>query len=364
MLISLLSNRIKNTAWWTADFSSLTGQAIVTSRVVKIISDNGGEGVTYQIGNFMTFLSWIKAVYKLWSFVFIKNIDQIYIVCSRSTLGFIRDLPAYILIFFGKKIIVHTHGSDVIDLCKRPFFGDIARFFLSNSGLIIPSKHLYEPLKLMGAKNISLCENFYEHSSDSALLRNNVFKNKEIKYLIYWNSNIMASKGFFKVAEAVKLLTQNGHEIGMISIGRCISDDAMSESECNKFLQLLRTEPWFIYLGPVSRERSAELLNVADIICFPSIYSSECQPLAIIEAMCSAKSIIIADTAALLATVQNYPCKKIKTPVNINLLADLILKALNDLDSSKLKNAANDACVRFSLDRFDQDIINILALHK
>lgn len=115
--------------WWTSDFTQITGQALVTARVLKLISDTGGQGVTYNpIGSFFI-VSWFKSLAKIWCGVFFGKISQLYLVCSRSNFGFIRDLPAYLLIFFNVKVIVHSHGSDIVNLCERFFIGGLARFF-------------------------------------------------------------------------------------------------------------------------------------------------------------------------------------------------------------------------------------------
>ena len=324
----------------------------------------GGYGVVYPPGGLRSAIFWLAAVCRLWTLALVGKIQQLYLVCSRSSGGFLRDLPAYLLVLFGCRVVVHTHGSDIVDLCQRPWIGGLARFFLSRCLLVLPSIHLESQLRGLGIARIACCENFYEPSTDP--LTEAPLTDTEISQAIsvLWNSNIMASKGFFIVAEAVSRLVRSGHRVSMTVLGRCIGDEIMDVHACATEFAILRQEPWLNYRGQVSRKESMQLLGRADMVCLPSTYGSECQPLAIIEAMCAARQIIIANTPALSATVGNYPCVKVDVPVRPEILANMMLNHMNKSAARALSQAAAAARERFSPQRFDQEMGVLLGVYQ
>lgn len=342
-------------AWWTAEYDENTGQAIVTARVVAILAEAGGRGVTYRAGGILSSPSWMKAIFRLWFAAASGSVRQVYLVCSRSNAGFLRDLPAYLLLLFGIRVVVHTHGSDIVDLCRRPWIGGVARFFLSRCVLVLPSAHLAGPLDRLGIRDTVCCENFFEPSDAVGA------GERHAGMAVLWNSNIMASKGFFVVAVAVGLLARAGTNLRLIALGRCIGDEAMSLTECAAALESLRSEAWFEHRGQVSRIESARLLGEADAVCLPSTYSSECQPLALIEAMCAARPIIIADTPALRHTVRDYPCEIVDLPPTPESVADALSRVKA---SPALEQAAQQARQRFSPQRFDREMRVLLRLQE
>ena len=324
----------------------------------------GGDGVVYRTGGLRSAIFWLAAICGLWRLALIGKVQQLYLVCSRSNGGFLRDLPAYLLVLFGCRVVVHTHGSDIVNLCQRPWIGGLARFFLSRCLLVLPSVHLESPLRDLGMTRIACCENFYEPSTEQ--LTEPQSEDTEISQdiSVLWNSNIMASKGFFIVAEAISKLVRSGHRVSMTVLGRCIGDEIMDVDKCASEFAVLRQEPWLSYVGQVSRKESMQLLSKADIVCLPSTYGSECQPLAIIEAMCAARSIIIANTSALSATVGSYPCFKVDVPVRPEVLANTMLRCINESRGRELSEAAAAARERFSPERFDQEMGALLGVYQ
>ncbi len=360
--MSLPKFRGGRSAWWSAEFGEATGQAIVTARVVGMLSEAGGQGVVYQPGGPSSVPSWLVATLSLWRRAFLGGAQQLYLVCSRSNGGFLRDLPAYLLIMFGSRVVVHTHGSDIVDLCRRPWIGWFARFFLARCVLVLPSVHLRTPLRELGVVNTVCCENFFEPSADQIAMTAPAAEMASPELVVLWNSNVMASKGFFVLAEAVRMLAQSGSKVRMVALGRCIGDETMDVEACAARLETLRHEPWLTFHGQVSRAESARLLNQVDVVCLPSTYASECQPLAMIEAMCAARPIIVANTPALCATVGSYPCVKVDVPVQPEALASAIVRCGEQVKNETLADAAKAARERFSPDRFDREMRELLGL--
>lgn len=347
--------------WWSADLHSLTGQAIVTSRVVALLKRAGAIAFLYRGKRLRSFGSWLWSALRLTGSLPGRRVQVLYLVCSRSTAGFLRDLPAYLTQFFGVRVVVHVHGSDIVGLCRRPWVGPIARFLLARCELIVPSAHLLVPLRGVGMRQVHLCENFSEYVEPSgASVLPTQAESGSRPWRILWNSNVMASKGFFAVAEAVRSMVEEGRSVRLIVLGRPIGDEVMDLRACQDALLRLLGPGWIEHPGQVDRAMAMHLLHEADVVCLPSRYSSECQPLAVIEAMCAGRQLVIADTPALLATVGDYPCEKVSGPLASEVrfaLQRIFERPVND---EALRAAVSRARSRFSAERFDCDMARLL----
>ncbi len=291
------------------------------------------------------------------------RIKTLYLVCSRSDAGFMRDVPAYLCLFFGVRVLVHAHGSDIVDLCKRPGIGLLAKALLSHCEVIVPSSHLIEPLHDQGISNIHLCENFAQNA-DSPRNKSGLTSRRQYSHSwkILWNSNLMASKGFFAVAQAVGELASQGQDIRLIALGAPLGDEAMKLTACRDAVSQLKNETWLELKGQVDRKTALVLLLEADLVCLPSHYSSECQPLALIEAMCEARQVLIADTPALRATVGDYPCIAVESPNPEKIRLALQRIMTHPCSQDDLIDASKKAKARFSIQRFESEMCRLLGI--
>lgn len=347
--------------WWSANLSVLTGQAIVTSRVVALLEKADTQAFVYRGKRLKSIVSWVWAALRLGASLLARRVRLLYLVCSRSTAGFLRDMPAYLALLFGVRVLVHVHGSDIVDLCRRPGIGGIARNILARCELIVPSAHLLAPLRDLGLHRIHLCENFSEYIAPLVTSSPRT-KQSERLLRVLWNSNVMASKGFFAVADAVKSLVDEGISIRLAVLGRPIGDEVMDLRTCQHALSQLVGQSWIEYSGPVDRSAAMRLLHEADVVCLPSRYSSECQPLAVIEAMCAGRQLVISDAPALRATVGDYPCEKVSDSVASEICVALRHVMERPASDEALQSAAAHARLRFSPERFDRDMARLLRI--
>ena len=341
---------------WSSDWSESTGQAIVTRRVLEhqtgidwIHACYGQSGLRSVIGIF-------KAVTRTYRTLFTGSARTIYLVCSRSTLGFLRDIPALAASLMGVRVVVHVHGSNIIKLLSSSPLAFIARKLYNRCELVVPSGHLIAPLQAQCRSTIHLCENFVARASmgddDTVNLR-------DTGPVIVWNSNIMASKGFFDVAEAVRLARAEQPDLRLVALGHPLQDTEMTAKAARTALDALRREDWFIHVGPVPVEAAFRWTAKTDVMVFPSRHQSECQPLAVIQAMCLGRPLVLSDTAALRATTRDYPATLLTNP-SIAGLAQAMLKALRRGTPSNLADKAVQSQARFSTQRFDRAITAII----
>lgn len=347
---------------WSADFGEVTGQSLVTRRIVETCAVPVSRRYTYWSG-LKGVGSWIGACLRLWKAILSSDCELLYLVCSRSNGGFIRDIPALISTYAHTRVVVHVHGSDIADLLSRRSFSRIARTLYARCELVVPSRHLVEDLANIGIKAIHLCENYLLDADVMSDRAEGEIAGQPLT--IFWNSNIMASKGFFDLAAAMGQVRDEGRPIRLISIGRPVGDEEMSHAEACDRLSALQKSDWVDYLGPVQPEAVSALMDRADVVALPSRYSSECQPLAIIQAMCAGKTVILGETRALRATAGRFPADFVPTR-SVAALADILRgladqkQASPDEFAARNRNAVADARARFSPARFDREMANIL----
>ena len=202
---------------WSCDYSEENGQNIVTRRIVNNTLSRGQVIELLYMpglwGVFSVFLLWLKACYLQFCY------EKVYCVISRSKFGFIRDLPILLIaLLFKKKLICHSHGSDLPHLMRSIFIGHIVRIIYRNIILIIPSSHLLDEFESLGIKNIIVVENFFQPPS---------FLLQKKKNLIVWNSNLLASKGILEFLKLAEFSAKSGLDFQFHIIGAPMTDHVM-----------------------------------------------------------------------------------------------------------------------------------------
>jgi glycosyltransferase involved in cell wall biosynthesis len=340
---------------WSSDWTETTGQAIVTRRVVECQLDINWIDASYGRGGLQSMLGLFRAVGRTFHSLAKRKAQTIYLVCSRSGIGFLRDIPALAASLIGARVVVHVHGSDIIDLLSCSPFSLLARKLYDGCEILVPSEHLIAPLQKQCSGKIRLCENFVPLPSVETFATIPM----EPGPLVVWNSNIMASKGFFDVAEAVRLARTELPNLRFVALGRPLRDIEMNVKTVKAALAALCEEEWFTYLGVVSPETAFIWTAKADVVVFPSRYRSECQPLAVVQAMCLARPLVLSDTPALRATAGNYPGIFLPNPSLVDLSRSIIDTIRGGPDPD-LVNAADAAQRRFAPERFDRSMSSIL----
>lgn len=354
---SLDKNRI---AIWTADYSITTGQAIVTRQVVN--NSQLGRMSTYIYGiGAKGIPSWVTSCIRMWMNVAIRRFTTLYVVCSRSNLGFFRDLPALLTARVGLRTVVHSHGSDIVDLLTSRTLSGFARWVYSPCEVVVDSSHLLDSLRQeIPTLKVHLCENF------AGMIALNDSTAAADRLTVLWNSHIMASKGFFHTIDAIRILRKEGMPIHLIAAGGALADAEMTKEQVSGLLKLLAGEEWIEFVGIVPPTDMPSLMAKADVVALPSYYKSECQPLALIDAMCAGKAIVAADTPSLRATIGDYPAAftRPKSAADIaSALESFFVRKLGDQNALSLDHvqAARLASERFAIGRFNRRIVEILS---
>lgn len=337
---------------WSHRYDVINGQAIVTQRVAERQPDIDWIKAVYS----SSLLSVIRATVTAWKSLFGGGVRVAYVVCSRSIGGFLRDLPILSVALLGRRVVAHTHGTDLVWLLTESRLRSIARVFYRRCEVIVPSSHLIGDLRSR-CREVHLCENFSTGESYPALSSGNTAKT----FRILWNSNVIASKGYCELIEAVRLVRAEGHPLRLTVLGQVLGDHEKDQAEMRKFLDSFRSEDWIDIRGPVPPEEAERLVWECDLVPLPSRYNSECQPLALIQAMCAGRLVLITESAALRATVGDYPAF-VAQHSSVASVSDALRRAAacDEAFKDRLSKAASVARERFSADRFDCQIEKII----
>lgn len=355
----------KGHAVYSANYIQTTGQAFVTRQVVENVLPTIGmhrEYIYQPSLSPMAIVSWFIAWYQLWRDVAFRHVGTLYIVCSRSNFGFVRDVPALLLARVGVRVVVHAHGSDIVDLLNGRKFSPLARVLYRKCELVLPSRHLLGPLKQVEFRQVYVCENFAHLPPMTSEIP---LKSTASTLKVFWNSNVISSKGVFDVMETVSSLAENGTDIELQMIGNILGDQELSDAAAEERFHAMSRSKFLSYHGGVSAKRANELILESDVITLPSRYPSECQPLALAQAMCAGRAVIASDTPAMRATLRGYPAEFV--PLRDNSALSKALLRLHeekktgaaDFFASRVKEASI-ARERFSVERFDKQIRKIL----
>ena len=345
---------------WSPSWLDTNGQAIVTKRVVESLADVAWIPAVYKKSDRNSARHFLSAIWTLWATLLFRRPAAIYVVCSRSNIGFLRDIPALLPALFGARVIVHVHGSDLVDLLSGRRVSGLARLLYKRCELIIPSSHMLEPLEALNLRSVVLCENFFigEQVEDDT-------EADAARFDVLWNSNLISTKGFFRLVDAMSLLNVSGTSATLHALGAPIDDADLAGDALQCAVDSAFNYGWATYHGRVTPTEAYRLVENAHIVALPSHYSSECQPLAIIQAMCAGKRIIIQSTPALRATIGSYPATAVSTK-SAEELRNAVEAQINDIHSGQAATLAPSkddikyARYRFSVERFDEQIAKII----
>ncbi|MFG6500824.1 glycosyltransferase family 4 protein [Sulfitobacter sp. 1A15106] len=339
-------------AVWTPELSSVNGQNMVTRRVVENQKELLGTIYEYSGNTLASIPRTLWQAARLALSVLRGQHGKVYLVCSRSSIGFLRDALPLFTSRLGARVIVHVHGSDFPHLFKRRVIGRFARWLYAPCEVIVPSHHLLELLAPSDFRHLLVCENFAVSHDDYY----NRPKRRAGDYslVVLWNSNIMASKGIAELVEGIRLLRCDGLHIKMVLLGKVIGDTEKSTSAMQCYLEELKQTRWIDVKGIVPPEDVPLFVSECDVIALPSTYSSECQPLAVIQGMLCSRALMITDTPAMRATVEDYPATFVER--NSGSIAKALRHLVQNRPGPAKCEAALHARDRFSPDRFDECI--------
>ena len=144
-----MKSSLKFGVFWSSNLSKINGQNIVSKEVLSTLSSSTRlVKFFYNPGLGFHIISYFCKIIHLYKIVLIDRPDFIYLVCSRSIYGFVRDIPLLILSKLGSRLIVHVHGSDFKNLFSKKWIKLLSKYLYENCEIIVPSLHLLKNIFL------------------------------------------------------------------------------------------------------------------------------------------------------------------------------------------------------------------------
>lgn len=272
------------------------GQAIVSRKVIKLLRERNYDVLLYDLKPKSVHDYFLY--FKLLTFsLFQKKKVTIYFTPTRSKKFFLKDLPMYIFALRNFKVIAHIHGNDLENLFQGYLGAFLLALYKHKISCIVPSNYLR--VKYSGELEIKTftVNNYYLNVMNSQDTNVQSLRGKRI----IWNSNLYLSKG---VLDFFELLLRKKEEINSnnykVEVVGEINDSRVKQ-KCDLCVSEIDE---FRYHGVVSRAETLEYLDERSIVCLFS--KSECQPLALIDAMCSGTFIICMNIPELTDLLADY----------------------------------------------------------
>ncbi len=274
-------------------------------------------------GNLIGFLGKIWVYLGLLAKLIFKIIRKKYVVyhtISQSIEGFIRDFPIVFLVrILGSKIVLHIHGGNYDNFYHTQNQITkllIVRMLISSNAIIVLSEKLKAMLDFAPSlqSKIKVVSNGLPWSLVHETLINKELPLDKISPIkILFLSNLIESKGYWSVLEAVEILVnQFGQNIQADFCGEFIQyNDAIrfenakdAQQHFFEFTTKYHLANHVKYHGVVDEEAKKELLQNAHFFILPTQYKNEGQPISIIEAMAYACVVLTTDYRGISAMIQ------------------------------------------------------------
>lgn len=303
----------------------------------------------------------VICILKLFYLTFFTKIEIVYISISQTKLGLFRDcIFIFICCLKNKKIITHLHGNNlgnVIDSLNK-----FEKYFVKKSlakvhtGIVL-GKTLKDNYRGL-VENIEVVSNGVDKefiTDDELINKNNNKKSLRILYL----SNLIESKGYIELINAVMALLKEHYDISLILAGQIYNpkkfDEIWNEVCLNSFEERIK------YIGIVSGTKKKELLIHSDVFVLPTSYKIEGQPLSIIEAM-AAGNIIISSNKGCIPDMIEDNGYILEDPSAL-AIEETLHRILENTENRKKmgRNSREVYLKRYTLDKYIKKLSDIFA---
>lgn len=262
----------------------------------------------------LTFKRLIETLAPLARFVggVITHHRYVYITVSRSRAGFIRDLVMiWIAWLCGCHIVVHVQGGDydVFYRTQPQRWQFLIRLTLRRvRRIIVLSKRLRDMFAFDPTlrRHIAVVPNCLPFALNASPQGRRLDQDRPVRLLFL--SNLIQSKGYFDVLEAVAILRKTmGIQSEVVFAGHFLSspDDPVpmspeqAEARFHEYIVANDLTGVARYVGPVIGRAKRRLLEASDFFLLPTRYFTEGQPVSIVEAMAHGCVVISTDYRAI-----------------------------------------------------------------
>ncbi|OOE36070.1 hypothetical protein BZG04_08180, partial [Salinivibrio kushneri] len=205
---------------------------------------------------------------------------------------------------FNRKVFVHLKGGNY-----KNFYWSQGRVFRKLIEMVLMKADrilvLGKGLKSMFDFHDGLFEKIYVVENglpfeSPGIYRKSLSEKRRSPFRVLYLSNMIDSKGYMDVLKAIKILKDRGFDVEADFAGKfirhvddeyCISETE-AETKFKKYIEDNGLDRRVLYHGVVDGTSKSELLEGANVLCLPTNYDNEGQPVSIIEALAFGLPII------------------------------------------------------------------------
>jgi glycosyltransferase involved in cell wall biosynthesis len=290
----------------------------------------------------------------------------VYIPISQTARGFMRDLPFIVIAkVFGNKVVLHLRGSYF-----REFYNStnrimkwLVRTMLKKTDRMIVLGNCLKPMfhGLIPEKRISVVPNGLDLNRTCRKDKGVEERMKGGRFIVLFLSNLIKSKGYFDVLQAVPQIIRYREDARFMFAGEWRKDE--ERRSFDEYVKRERLEDNVEAVGIKIEQDKIRIYEKADLFVFPPS-SAEGHPWVIVEAMAAGLPIITTNQGCIAESVIDGENGFIIPPRDPAAIADKILFLLDHPEvREKMGRRSRELYeANFTEEHFVQRMIDVIHL--
>lgn len=333
---------------------------LAASHEVRVV-DFSKQHIGQVAGSVVRILSVLRTFLAVWRER--RFADVIYLNVSQSIAGNIKDLILYLICFRElSRVVIHLHGgAGMKSIMASPVLGGINRWFISRLGgaIVLGESHVPIFAEALPRHRIHIVPNCVEDFLfvEPADVARKFEAAQPLRVLFL--SNLAPGKGHEELLTAYASLNDEQRHAIRLDIAGAF----MSEKQGRDFLRRIEGMPGVQYHGVVHGEDKRRLLAAAHVLCLPTYYPFEGQPISILEAYAAGCALITTDHSGIPDICTDGVNGFIIRPRSVERLRAALVKAVSDPAALEDIAARNLATARqlYRTPVFNDRLENVLA---
>ena len=357
-----------------------TGQSVMFDGLVAKLREEGFSVTTIDISArfkkksvLLRSIDYLIILLNVFIHLVLFKYDLGYITTAQSKNGFMRDNAMIsILKLFKIRVIAHQYGANLHQLTEvldERGMDKLKKMLDYISLIIVEGEYMKEQYSfLKGYKEkVKVIPNGLPIEGKGSLQPKTY--NDIGTFKMYYLSNLVWSKGYFDVLQAVDILTNKyGKKVECVFSGKFIpSIDDERPGICNKedfdkFIEEHNLRKLVKYYPGMYGEQKDEAFSKSNVFLLPTYYISEGQPVSILEAMAYGCVPIVTNYRhiPMMVSEKNGCFVEPKQPQQI---AEAILWLMEHPDeyAAKSKACINDYKDKFTFEKYASQVLQCMS---
>lgn len=335
-----------------------TGQSVMFDGIVERLNESGDYVTIIDISSRFKLKSfafrsidYAIVLVKVFFHLLLKRYNLAYITTAQSKNGFLRDNTIISLFrLFKVKVIAHQYGANYHQLIDA--LGEKGLIRLKNmldyiSVIIVEGQYMKNQYSFLNGyeEKVKVIPNGLPTVGKRAMQPKSY--SQDLPFKMYYLSNLIWSKGYFDVLQAVDILVNKyGKSVECVFSGKFMAsaDDERpgisNKTDFDQFVIEHHLEKVVSYYPGMYGEQKDEAFAASNVFLLPSYYINEGQPVSIIEAMAYGCVPIVTEYRHIPMMV-NKENGCFVDPKNPNQIANTIVRLMEHPDEYAAKSAAS-----------------------